>query len=562
MKQYLKDHKYYLCVMAIFTLLFALLVSQVVLYADDFTLHAKALTYDIGIVWKELCDVYMHWGGGPTPALAILTLMIGLPFWKLLNVTLITFCVHFATKIIVKKKDDKNMAFVALSIWSFIFLIGLSVARETLYWFDGSMAYVLTTFLTVTFFYYCYRFIIEKKEVKPYHYFTMIILGFFSGWNGPQMGAISVLLGVCFLLWQKLIQKEKMNTLILASTIATMIGFMVLYFAPGNAGRMSTFPEYEALSFFGKISYRLDSIFDLIGNIQLYPGFQIPLFLTFFSILLIGFTITRFSTYKGKKKKFIIAAISVIITYQSFMFLYARGTEIESLSKVLTYFFEYDQVLSSGFLKLIFRLANYIVTGSFLLSILYLSFDFSKEKKYPFLIFTVLSASASQVMMVMAPYSPFRSTYISIIFIIFGIVYLMYELINHKNVLLLCLILSFAFYDFTFAVLFGTLYLFLKSFKKDNLYLILIILIMLIPTLSVYTMNLYGYYRSRHTNDVNVARIEKAVKENQTEVVLCKLDDESYSFTPIYSEIEWIRTAVLDYYDFPKEEQFIVVECK
>ena len=89
LKQYLKEHKLYIGVMFVFTLFLSILVSQVVLYADDFALHQKALTDDFNVVLNEFFHVYMRWGGGPTPGFAIMVLMIGLWFWKIAHVLMI-----------------------------------------------------------------------------------------------------------------------------------------------------------------------------------------------------------------------------------------------------------------------------------------------------------------------------------------------------------------------------------------------------------------------------------------------------------------------------------------
>ena len=301
LKQYLKEHKLYIGVMFVFTLFLSILVSQVVLYADDFALHQKALTDDYNVVLNEFFHVYMRWGGGPTPGFAIMVLMIGLWFWKIAHVLMVAFSIHMVLNMIFSKEKncDALRAIVATFIWCLLFLMNLSVARETLYWFDGAMAYVLPVFLAISYIYCCYQYIINHKTYHWWNYIGMAILGFFAGWNSPQAGAITVILAFAFIVWQKTITKEKINKLILFGNIWLLIGFLVLYFAPGNSGRMAEFPDYNTLNLIGKIFYRIDDVAYLVTKFDTYPSFNIPTYLMITSILLVS----TVSLYKNKAKK-------------------------------------------------------------------------------------------------------------------------------------------------------------------------------------------------------------------------------------------------------------------
>ena len=564
MKNFFIKHRFYLLVMSTFMILFSILVSQVVLYADDFALQQKALTYDLKVVWEELHSVYLYWGGGPTPALAILTLMIGFTFWKIMNVAMITLSIHMITIMIVK--DDKNkdlkQSLVAFFLWCFIFLISLSVARETLYWFDGSMAYVLTTFLTISYFYFCNRYIESKKNNKWYHYVFMVFLSFFAGWNGPQMGALSVFISFLLICWQKYIKKKKINSLIIVSACFTLLGFLILYFAPGNAGRMSTFPEYQSLSFIGKIVYRIDDITNFVVNHINYPNFQMPTFLSFFSIILVVLILSYASKHKIIKKKPIYIACTIISIYQGLSLLYLIDTKGTSRFVFLTNLFDYNIHLNDGILKFLFMIVNYITFGLYILSLVYLCFIYSKERRNSFLLITMLSAVASQIMMIMAPYSPYRSSYITIFFLISSIVYLVYELYDNKKLLYFSLVLCFYFYDFNFALFFTLIYWIFIDLKKEKEFIYIIVIMMIIPTVSVYMSNLQGYMKSKNTNDRNLSIIREYKNKNKKSIQFCKLEQEDYSFTPLYSDIEWIRHDVVEFFHIKKNTKITVIDCE
>ena len=74
-----------------------------------------------------------------------------------------------------------------------------------------------------------------------------------------------------FLLWKKFICKEKVPILIKIAIIFSIIGTLVEVLAPGNSVRMKEgFPEFATYGIIEKITYRVDSIYDLLFNFKEY----------------------------------------------------------------------------------------------------------------------------------------------------------------------------------------------------------------------------------------------------------------------------------------------------
>lgn len=563
LKQYLKEHKLYIGVMFVFTLFLSILVSQVVLYADDFALHQKALTDDFNVVLNEFFHVYMRWGGGPTPGFAIMVLMIGLWFWKIAHVLMIAFSIHMVLNMIFSKEKncDALRAIVATFIWCLLFLMNLSVARETLYWFDGAMAYVLPVFLAISYIYCCYQYIINHKTYHWWNYIGMAILGFFAGWNSPQAGAITVILAFAFIVWQKTITKEKINKLILFGNIWLLIGFLVLYFAPGNSGRMAEFPDYNTLNLIGKIFYRIDDVAYLVTKFDTYPSFNIPTYLMITSILLVS----TVSLYKNKAKKVLLTKLSIGITV-SYVILFALYLFTDSsfvVHNFLPEIFNYDVVFDGGILRTLIMVFNYTYFIAFVFSLLHLAWVYTKNENNPLLLFMLLGAIGTQAMMLMSPYSPYRSTYITIFFFIVTIAILCMNLIKKEQKELLCfsLVSSMYFYNIAYALFLTIIYVVMKLYKKEKWLLLVSILLLLLPTVSALYITFNGYHQNKKIHELNIEKIEQYKENNQHGTLkLYKLIDESYAFTPIYSDIEWIRNDIIQYFDLKKDVKIKVIE--
>ena len=157
-------------------------------------------------------------------------------------------------------KSQKIKSTLAILLWSFIFVLSILVSRETIYWLDGSMAYLFTAFQAFLVFYFMFTRLFQGIQ-KKYDLFVMPIIAFFGGWSSAQTGAIAVFLSFGLLAWKYFVNKDKsINKRYYVFATLTLIGYLIFYFAPGNAARMSHFPEYTQMNLIEKIISQVDII--------------------------------------------------------------------------------------------------------------------------------------------------------------------------------------------------------------------------------------------------------------------------------------------------------------
>lgn len=424
-KEYIKNNKLYILVMLIGIIAFAIQTKFVVLYADDLTLGKIAKDSNLIEEIKFLLDNYMNWGGGPTPLIAIIFLNFGIKVWKIFS-CLIMFAIVAISVNLVSKHTKINKAILASLVWSFIFILSIWISRETLYWLDGHLAYVLTAFQLLLYFYYLYTKLILNKTIKKYDYIILPILAFFSGWTGPQVAGLTVLMGVMLLLWKKIVKKEKIQTIFIVTLAFSILGCLVEVLAPGNNARMQeSFPQFAQYGILEKILYRVESVYTLLFDFKNY-GFGSLAFYVFASFgltAIIAYHITK--EEKNNRIKSVIRALSIIVILFCILAFVAKlglAGETEIFNKL----FDFKNIVTEhrdgtfGISKLL----PYAISSIIMLSVCIEAFYISMTKKDCILLTTMVAALISHGMMVISPYSSLRSTFITILFLWIAIAYL------------------------------------------------------------------------------------------------------------------------------------------
>ena len=163
-KHYIKNNKLYVITMFLGTMLLMLQMKFVVLYADDLSLGIIS-KQGLGAAFKHLIENYMNWGGGPTPFIAIIFLMFRIGVWKIFNCIMIVTTIILTVRMITYNRNI-NKGIIAICMWTLIYVLNIYISAETLYWLDGNLAYVLTAFQMIVYFYYLYSRIIIKTQEK------------------------------------------------------------------------------------------------------------------------------------------------------------------------------------------------------------------------------------------------------------------------------------------------------------------------------------------------------------------------------------------------------------
>lgn len=536
-KKYIKNNKLYIAIMIIGIISYVIQMKYVVLYADDLSLGVIAKKGGIFGAFSHLKENYMNWGGGPTPFIAIIFMLFPIKVWKVFSCILIFITIVLSVKMITYK-NNFNKGIIAAIIWSCIYILNIYISRETLYWMDGSLAYVLTAVQFLIYFYYMYSKIIMKNKIRKIDYVLLPVLAFFSGWTGPQVAGITVIAGIILIVWEKLINKEKIKKIYIITVFFSILGCLVEIMAPGNNIRMEIgFPEFAKMGIFEKIEYRAFSIFTLIFNYFTYNFASI----SFYMLLTMG--IMAFLSYNFCKDEQHNKIQRFIKSISIFLIIFIIGMLALRLGISSVNLLEYNA--TNKFIAIIMYFISIIAIFLSIVLALYISL----KKKNPLLVILFLSAVLGQLMMLIAPYSPLRSTFITIylLWIIIGYLLVIAEKSN-INVASMCT-LALIITKLEFGVFALCVYVvYKKLFNKPNKEIYITTLILIILALNNWVVLVKNYKANYEIYYENIIRIEKFDKNDENKLILLSPKDEAYGFNKFVG-IEWIEKAVKEYFE-------------
>lgn len=563
-KTYIKQNWFFLLIMIVGAAALLAQMSQVVLYADDYSLSVYA-DGNPETLFKYFTAHYTTWGGGYTGVLVILALSGAPIVWQLFFTLLLALFVGLTVKITCKN-HPKQKWLVATVLWSCLFLLSIWISRETIYWLDGGMAYLFSTLQAFLVFYFFYTRLIQKISHK-YDAALIPLVAFFGGWSSAQSGVMAVVTVIAFIIWQRCIKKEKIKPLFYISAILALIGFLIFYFAPGNSARMGEFEVYASLNLFEKVAYRIGSVLALIlGNSEVEFS-AAPIFV----YLAIGLTaivdLKSISAEKSKKLKIFRLCCSIYSLL--FIFAFLLGTfNIPGLSSICRYAFKYVNLLNVfhgehgaiGYLAIFPYLAAILT----IFANLSLAFLIGKRKNDPFLFTVLLIGYIAELCMVMAPYSPLRTTLYTITFMWLAIGYLVLAARTDNASIFPVALLIFTIFSFQLglALLFAYIILtFLwpnftnrKLPASSEIYLFLSVLVLLAGF--NYSKILINYHRNKTINEQNITILIDAASayaetgELPEVLYLKKPYNELYGFTGL-AGIVWVEQAVTEHFNLP-----------
>jgi hypothetical protein len=563
LKGYFISNWKYITVMCVFLLIFIIQNQLVVLYADDLFLGNIANQNGLlGAIEKVKID-YFTWMGGPTSGIAVFFLCFDIYLWRIINPLIILLISIFTIRMITHNNENKKMNLVlAFGFWFFINTLNLSISRETIYWLDGSLAYVLTLFFTYAYIFYLSSRLILKTKHRKYDMFLLPLIAFFAGWNGPQAGTMAVIAPILIFIWIIFINREKIRLTYLISWIFSVIGFAIYYFAPGNQVRMLTgFKDFAAMNLIEKIFYRLPEVMKNTFDTTLSFSLGNISFIAIIMILLMGIKIIIDNKSRNKLLMLSVFINSVFVVCKIYTIL---GGYLSSIINkgMFTYFRLYDLYINSN-LRLV-HFIPYVISIIVLICTIYISFEISKKYKSPLIIIMLLIGYMSQFVMVFSPYNPYRSLFIPCVFLVVTILMLIPLLNINKKYLYLSLIGILVLYDISLAVTCLIVFIIADKLLPDeqinsikNLTLTLIFSAILFSNLYNVTI---GYYRNNKIYNENVKAIENFKSNNQIgdlKLIKLPIDSEIYGFTPFSSE-GWIAEAVRAYYKLREDVKLVI----
>ncbi len=547
----IKENKVYIISYIIFFSLLYFLMNQVVMYADDFILKISSDKNFFEIV-SYMIDHYFNWGGGLTPLFVIIVFKLGFGAWKILNTLLITTMFFLFAKLVSKNKGKFAVNFSL--IWMLFYIINIAIVRESVYWLDGSMAYVVSTFQVFMFVYMMYTRFIQNKS-KKYDAVLLPIIALLSGWSGAQTSAITLILTILFTIYYLLIKRNKVNRKFLVFTILGLTGSLIFLLSPGNGARMDTFAEFSKMSLIDKICYRVSNV--SWSTFKFDPGLftAVPVYIYAFSYLFLIYNFSFYKKYK-KKNKWVLGILLLIQSLFLFVSLLVKFSQLGFINKLL---FNYENIYNLNITNIgeLTKLIPYIFMVLFLLSN-FLTLLFRKlEGKNLLLLIIVISAYCSQFSMVLSPYMPYRTCLTAIIFLIFGIVFLMNQLDEEKIDYELVIPLLIAYVNLQVSLLMVLFSVFMnntKLFETKNIFYFICIFLIVAMSLNNYKDMIYGYRENKKVFNENIEVIENS-KDIEDVIYLKKTPYPTYEFTPL-AGFEWIEKDIKALYNLKESVKF------
>ena len=574
-KEYCKNNKVFVIVMAIGLILFFLQITQVIMYADDYSLATIAKRSGIAGAWDYFKDNYMNWGGGWTGFNVICIFMIGMKAWYLIELAVIFLTILLAIKL-GGYKTDKEKAICTFVVWMLYFILTVDIARETILWVDGSMAYVFTTFLLVLYIYLLFSRVNNEKSRKKYDYALLPIVSLFAGWSTAQPGAVAVMISIIILGFAKIINKKKIPVFYYICAFLCAVGYAIFYFSPGNAARMAEqAAEFSSLGVLSRMAYKSEIVFESLFDFINCPFNGIPFYLFLAMILLTMISLFHIKKENNKIVKYLLlgSCIYSILFLMSVLYIRLDLPNSSTLSKLFVYKDIYV-ARCLGTFKYTY-LISYMYASLGMLCMIGQALYISIKRKESIAFVLVSASFASQLAMLLAPTHPNRTLYITVGLFIVTISVLVKHLMEYKinwryaiaSILILYDIkIGFFILMLYFVSTFALNYFELDKHKYDT---VIVLFAFFMVAMSNYFVITTKYAENKSIYIKNVIEIEGYIAEpNEEKVILFeRYNGDLYGFTPIVG-MYWIETDAKEYFGlesdvvFMYEDEYIALKNK
>lgn len=348
------------------------------------------------IEWAKWC--YNNWGGRILYASCILIPLLkdGIHLYMILQAIIITCIIFLMYKIICSVDDEQCSPIILGLIFLLWGLIGQDIHKFGTFWASASILYIWPL---LPFFLSIYIYFISIKNVNSLTVSRIILINvlqvvlvFWATFSQEQVGLSVVAFFILAILFDHIKEIKKYLKFDTPVLIASVISYLILFFAPGNSARMDT-TEFAEMNFIEKIIYNYPKVL----NGFFYDGFKI------FNILLACICIYMgFYLYKEKKHSKKFYGVIIIEFFQLLIAIYLAVWKKQN-----------NQEIVANILMSLFMLNLIIITGIY----------FWRTKR--FIIYAlILSGGASAVCLLYSPSINARSyiEYIYIVFIVLGIV--------------------------------------------------------------------------------------------------------------------------------------------
>jgi hypothetical protein len=263
-------------------------------------------------------------------------------FFKLISFPVFLIVSYFAWKQITNYEiiNSKNL-------WIFLLFficlwLSLPSVDETVIWSSGFITYLISIMYFFILTYIVDSFHKTKKKYLNYilNLIFLIFFGFLTGSSNEQISFITIVYLV-FLYIKNLLNRKENNSLLIISIISVIIGFVFLFFAPGNYSRLSLVEEKSIISkFITFILYFFSGYFKL-GDED--TGSNL-----WFSLFLIVFLLNP--NFKFTLKSFKANSIWLLISLLSLMVMFPIVEHSSTRTTFFAIFFLYVFVLKFSYI--------------------------------------------------------------------------------------------------------------------------------------------------------------------------------------------------------------------
>ena len=190
--------------------------------------------------------VYLTWQGTYSSCF-IMTLMPGIFDEKLYGLTTwimigLIYGGFYAVLSVVKKevlKEQEMCCWFWATLATAFIVLGFPCPGEAIYWYNGASHYVPWTALTMCNFAVCVKwFYLQSSKKKTGYVVLSCVLSFLIS-GGNQCTAFANILILFFIIIWSIWKKRSLS--LTPSFITTMIGFVIMWIAPGNSVRQGYF---------------------------------------------------------------------------------------------------------------------------------------------------------------------------------------------------------------------------------------------------------------------------------------------------------------------------------
>lgn len=279
LKKYLKENSIAL-IFSIAIFIWVLYVSKsTTLAGDDWAFHNN--TMKDGILDSAI-GMYYGWEGRLMTLFSIHTLILHKSIWEIVNalIYVVIFLVSYAL-VQPNKKILYGLVFLVL-----LLTMKENIRMEVVTWITGSVYYGIPLMLSFVYLGLNYSFYNLKTKKVPILLVIISMLCAFYLPLGMENIAIASMIGSIVLLVAYYLRDKKVNRVMVLNLIAMSIAYMIWFNSPGSSIRLDRMPDWQALSFFGKLA-------QTIPNVLYFTFYQNRVLISMLSLVLIVFNLQQ-----------------------------------------------------------------------------------------------------------------------------------------------------------------------------------------------------------------------------------------------------------------------------